>query len=235
MEFLHNMKIPGICIVDKPVYKTLFFKNVQMSTADKRSFDRLISSIRLYAVFQPDTINIPVYKDEIRDYSSVVVLLAALKEEQIPSRLAEIIMHAIPYPMMLFFLYGEKWQLWMTGEHVNPSNPSQMVLENIVHSEWDDEEKAPFVISEARFTNLYDFYTDLLDTFSKYLAVKKGMAHVADGIKARESLVFMEELEKEIDRKRAQLKREDRFARRVSMNVEVQKLKAQLQQMKEGE
>lgn len=61
------------------------------------------------------------------------------------------------------------------------------------------------------------------------------MAHVADGIKARESLVFMEELEKEIDRKRAQLKRENRFARRVSLNVEIQKLKAQLQQMKEGE
>lgn len=45
----------------------------------------------------------------------------------------------------------------------------------------------------------------------------------------------MEELEKEIDRKRAQLKRENRFARRVSLNVEIQKLKAQLQQMKEGE
>lgn len=235
MEFLHNMKIPGTCIVDKPVYKTLFFKNVQMSAADKRSFDSFISTIRLYAAFQPDTINIPVYKDEIRDYSSVVVLLVTVKGKKIPSRLAEVIMHAIPYPMMLFFLYGEKWQLWMTGEHVNPSNPSQMVLENIVHSEWADEEKAPFVISEARFTNLYDFYTDLLDTFSKYLAVKKGMAHVADGIKARESLVFMEELEKEIDRKRAQLKRENRFARRVSLNVEIQKLKAQLQQMKEGE
>lgn len=235
MEFLDNIKIPGTCIVDKPVYKTLFFKNVEMSTADKRSFDSLISSIRLYAVFQPDTINIPVYKDEIRDYSSVVVLLAAVKEEQIPSRLAEIIMHAIPYPMMLFFLYGEKWQLWMTGEHVNPSNPSLMVLENIVYSEWADEEKAPFVISEARFTNLYDFYTDLVDTFSKYLAVKKGMAHVTDGIKARESLAAMEELEKEIDKKRAQLKREDRFARRVSLNVDIQKLKAQLQQMKEGE
>lgn len=235
MEFLHNMKIPGTCIVDKSVYKTLFFKNVQMSAADKRSFDSFISTIRLYAAFQPDTINIPVYKDEIRDYSSVVVLLVTVKGKKIPSRLAEVIMHAIPYPMMLFFLYGEKWQLWMTGEHVNPSNPSQMVLENIVHSEWADEEKAPFVISEARFTNLYDFYTDLLDTFSKYLAVKKGMAHVADGIKARESLVFMEELEKEIDRKRAQLKRENRFARRVSLNVEIQKLKAQLQQMKEGE
>lgn len=235
MEFLDHMKIPGTSIVDKPVYKTLFFKNVQMSAADKRSFDSLISSIRLYAVFQPDTINIPVYKDEIRDYSSVVVLLAAVKEEQIPFRLAEIIMHAIPYPMMLFFLYGEKWQLWMTGEHVNPSNPSQMVLENMVHSEWTDEEKAPFVIPEARFTNLYDFYTDLLDTFSKYLAAQKGMGHVTDGAKARESLAAMEELENEIDRKRAQMKREDRFARRVSLNVEIQKLKARLQQMKEGE
>lgn len=235
MEFLDHMKIPATCIVDKPVYKTLFIKNVQMSAADKRSFDSLISSIRLYAVFQPDTMNIPVYKDEIRDYSSVVVLLAAVKEEQIPSRLAEIIMHAIPYPMMLFFLYGEKWQLWMTGEHVNPSNPSQMVLENMVHSEWTNEEKAPFVIPEARFTNLYDFYTDLLDTFSKYLAAQKGMGHVTDGVKARESLAAMEELEKEIDRKIAQLKREDRFVRRVSLNVEIQKLKARLQQMKEGE
>lgn len=234
MKFLDEMKIPKACIVDKPVYKTLFFQNVQMSAADKRSFDSLISSIRLYAVFQPDTINIPVYKDEIKDYSSVVVLLAAVREEQIPFRLAEIIMHAIPYPMMLFFLYGEKWQLWMASEHVNPSNPVQMVLENMVHSEWMDEEKAFFVISEARFTNLYDFYTDLLDTFSKYLAVQKGMVHVTDGIKARENLVSMEELGKEIDRKRVQLKKEDRFARRVSLNVEIQKLKAQLQQMKEG-
>lgn len=235
MEFLNNMKIPETCIVDKPVYKTLFFKNVQMSAADKRSFDSFISTIRLYAAFQPDTINIPVYKDEIRDYSSVVVLLVTVKGEKIPSRLAEVIMHAIPYPMMLFFLYGEKWQLWMTGEHVNPSNPSQMVLENMVHSEWMNENQAPFAISEVRFTNLYDFYTELLDTFSKYLAAQKGMIHVTDGTEARKFLYSMEELEKEIDRKRVQLKKEDRFARRVSLNVEIQKLKAQLQRMKEGE
>lgn len=173
-------------------------------------------------------IPIQPYRDDTRDYQEVEVLEVVLTKEKGLRRLAEIVMRAIPYPMLLVFRLGEQAQAWMAHQRINLTDQEKVTLEEFVSTAWHPEDD-PFWtaldIRALRFTNFFDFYTDWVDRLSVQNAQEKmKVSEDLTGEKARQLLAQRERVEKEINALRAELKKETQFSRKVELNMRIKKL-----------
>ena len=169
MGFYDVLHIPQPCLVDKTVAKKLFAEAGDLSKADKALLSEAVEKITWKYCLKNEFIPIQPYADEVRDYPEVEVLEVSLTAEKGLRRLAEIVMRAIPYPMLLVFRLGEQVQVWMAHQRLNLADREKVTLEEFISTPWQPED-APFWtaldIRELRFTNFFDFYTDWVDRLS---------------------------------------------------------------------
>ena len=156
------------------------------------------------------------------------MLEVSLTAEKGLRRLAEIVMRAIPYPMLLVFRLGEQVEVWMAHQRLSLADREKVTLEEFVFTSWQPED-APFWaalgIRELRFTNFFDFYTDWVDRLSVQNAQEKmQVSEELTGEEARQLLAQREQMEKEIATLRAELKKETQFSRKVELNMKIKKL-----------
>lgn len=228
MGFYDVLHIPQICLVDKTVAKKLFAEASDLSKADKTLLSEVVEKITWKYCLKNEFIPIQPYADEVRDYPEVEVLEVSLTAEKGLRRLAEIVMRAIPYPMLLVFRLGEQVQIWMAHQRLSLADRDKITLEEFVSTPWYPED-FPFWtaldIRELRFTNFFDFYTDWVDKLSVQNAREK-MQKSEDltGEEARQLLARREQLEKEITALRTELKKETQFSRKVELNMKIKKL-----------
>ncbi len=228
MGFYDALHIPQPCLVDKTVAKKLFSEAGDLSKADKALLSEAVEKITWKYCLKNEFIPIQPYADEVRDYPEVEVLEVSLTAEKGLRRLAEIVMRAIPYPMLLVFRLGEQVQVWMAHQRLSLADREKVTLEEFISTPWQPED-APFWtaldIRELRFTNFFDFYTDWVDRLSVQNAQEK--MQVSEGLtgeKARQLLAQREQVEKEIAALRAELKKETQFSRKVELNMRIKKL-----------
>ena len=228
MGFYDALHIPQPCLVDKTVAKKMFSDNAALSKSDKALLSEVVEKISWKYCLKNEFIPIQPYTDEVRDYPEVEVLEVSLTAEKGLRRLAEIVMRAIPYPMLLVFRLGEQVQVWMAHQRLNLADREKVTLEEFVFTPWQPED-APFWtaldIRELRFTNFFDFYTDWVDRLSVQNAREKmQMSEDLTGEEARQLLAQREQVEKEIAALRAELKKETQFSRKVELNMKIKKL-----------
>ncbi len=228
MGFYDVLHIPQPCLVDKTVAKKLFAEASDLSKADKTLLSEVVEKITWKYCLKNEFIPIQPYTDEMRDYPEVEVLEVSLTVEKGLRRLAEIVMRAIPYPMLLVFRLGDQVQVWMAHQRLSLADREKVTLEEFVFTPWKPED-TPFWtaldIRELRFTNFFDFYTDWVDKLSVQNAREK-MQKSEDltGEEARQLLAQREQVEKEIAALRAELKKETQFSRKVELNMRIKKL-----------
>ena len=228
MGFYDQLQIPAACIVDKTVAKKMFAENSDLSKADKTLLSEAVEKITWKYCLKNELIPIQPYADEARDYPEVEVLEVSLTAEKGLRRLAEIVMRAIPYPMLLVFRLGKQVQVWMAHQRLNLADREKVTLEEFVFTPWQPED-APFWtaldIRELRFTNFFDFYTDWVDRLSVQNAREKmQVSEDLTGEEARQLLAQREQVEKEIAALRAELKKETQFRRKVELNIRIKEL-----------
>ena len=228
MGFYDALHIPQACLVDKAVAKKLFTETLALSKADQTLLSESVAKITWKYCLKNEFIPIQPYRDDTRDYQEVEVLEVSLTKEKGLRRLAEIVMRAIPYPMLLVFRLGERAQVWMAHQRLSLADQEKVTLEEFISTAWYPED-APFWaaldIRELRFTNFFDFYTDWVDRLSVQNAQDK--MQVSDnltGEEARRLLAQREQVEKEIAALRAELKKETQFSRKVELNMRIKKL-----------
>ena len=228
MGFYDALHIPQPCLVDKTVPKKLFVDAGNLSKADKTLLSEAVEKITWKYYLKNEFIPIQPYLDEVRDYPEVEVLEVALTAENGLRRLAEIVMRAIPYPMLLVFRLGEQVQVWMAHQRLSLADQEKVTLEEFISTPWKPEDSSFWTaldIRELRFTNFFDFYTDWVDRLSVCNAHEKmQLAEDLTGEEARQLLAQREQLEKEIAALRAELKKETQFSRKVELNMGIKKL-----------
>jgi len=232
MGFYDALHIPQPCLVDKAVAKKLFSDNGDLSKADKALLSEAVEKITWKYCLKNEFIPIQPYSDEVRDYPEVEVLEVSLTAEKGLRRLAEIVMRAIPYPMLLIFRLREQVQIWMAHQRLNLADREKVTLEEFVSTPWQTED-APFWtaldIRELRFTNFFDFYTDWVDKLSIQNAQDKVQAYDnLTGEEARQLLAQRAQVEKEIATLRTELKKETQFSRKVELNMRIKNLEQKI-------
>lgn len=228
MGFYDALHIPAICLVDKTIAKKMFSEAGDLSKADRTLLSETVEKITWKYCLKPETIPIPSYSDEIRDYPEVEVLEVALCAEKGLRRLAEIIMRAIPYPMLLVFRWEGQVQVWMAHQRLSLADKDKVTLEDFLSTPWQLEDASYWMAldtRELRFTNFFDFYTDWVDRLSVRKVQEKIQAtDELTGEEARQLLAQREQVEKEIAALRGELKKETQFSRKVELNMRIKKL-----------
>ncbi len=228
MDDYSFLNIPDSCFIGNTIYKKLFYENANLSTSDKSLFTDTINKIIWLYCLKPETINIPAYKDEVRDYPEIEVIEVLLHKEYKLNRIAEIIMRTIPYPMLLIFKLEDKIQFYVAHQRTNLSDSSKNTIEEIIATGWLESDSALLTkldIKQMRFTNFYTLYSDIVDAISIYKVSFLIQDHASiTGAKARELSAQIEEIEGQITSLRAKLKKETQFNRKMELNIEIKRL-----------
>ena len=228
MDTYKFLNIPDSCFIGSTIYKKLFYENANLSTSDKSLFTDTINKVVWLYCLKPETINIPAYKDEVREYPEIEVIEVILNKEYGLNRIAEIIMRTIPYPMLLIFKLEDKRQFYVAHQRTNQSDSSKNTIEEFIATGWLTSGSALFDkldIKQMRFTNFYTLYSDIVDAISIYnLSAIMPTDDTVTGAKARELSAKIEEIEGQINSLRAKLKKESQFNRKMELNIEIKRL-----------
>lgn len=230
MKEYKYFNIPEACNVFSTIFKKLFYENADLSTSDKELFSSVVNKITWLYSLKPNTINIKPYKDEVRDYPEIEFLEVIISEDKKVKRIAEIIMRAIPYPMVVIFKLDDKVQLWAAHERINLNDSSLNTIEDFLFTSWLSYDDALFKrldIRKMRFTNYYTLYSDIVDAISIYNAESIiGASTNLPGEKAREILNQVNSIDIEITALRSSIKKETQFNRKVELNIRIKQLEA---------
>lgn len=228
MDMYKCLNIPDSCFIGNTIYKKLFYENADLSTSDKSLFSDTISKITWLYCLKPETINISVYKDEVREYPEVEVIEVLLHKDYKLKRIAEIIMRTIPYPMVLIFKLEGKVKFYVAHQRTNQSDSSKNTIEEFIATDWLESDSALFDkldIKQMRFANFYALYSDIVDAISIYnLSTIMPTDDNITGAEARELSAKIEDIEQEITSLRAKLKKETQFNRKMELNIEIKRL-----------
>ena len=228
MEIYEQMGLPPAARIDRVVAKKQFFDNGNLSSADKKLFDRVEKIYWRYALKTQNTFIQP-FADEERDYPEIEVMEVILREQRQINRLAEVIMRSIPYPMLIFFRSGEKIQLWLGKLRQNQADSSRMTLTETERTEWRKEDDVFWAtlslkkMSTANFCALYEAWFDAVSR--SHLAEVGISSQEISGEAARETVERLKNIELEIASLRSQMKKEFQFNRKMELNTKLQKLK----------
>ena len=237
---LEALDLPAAAMVDKRVPKTLLQEHAAATAADKRQIKAGIEQLLWVAALKPTTIGVAAYRDGLREVVELAVLRLTLREGAKASRLIELVHRAVPYPVLLVGEGGQGLSLSAASKRWSQAEAGQTVLEGeVVAVAWDDAadgERWPafreaLPLGRQPQTHLWELYLGWLDTLRALQAARISgsfaLATTAEhSTQRREALRECTRLEREILRLRSAAAKEKQLARRVELNLELQKLEA---------
>jgi hypothetical protein len=129
---IQALGLPDGCRVDQRVPKKLLLENGAPTAADKRLITEAIEEIQWIAALKPNTIGVPEYRDTLREYLEIAVLVTTLRSIAKPagaSRLAELVHRAVPYPVLLLLIEGQGLTLSLAHKRWAKNEADKVVLD----------------------------------------------------------------------------------------------------------
>lgn len=234
------LDLPTGSRVDQRVPKKLLLANGAPTAADKRIINDGVEELFWLAALKPTTIGVPEYRDDVREYLEIAVLRLILRGTAKATRLVELVHRAVPYPLLLLTVQGERTGLSAAHKRWSQGEAGKTVLEgDIVATEWDTEydgERWPAFrgllgLGKQPRTTLYALYQGWIDTLLALQAARlTGAFSVAANAEhaavRRDALQECLRLDAEIARLRATAAKEKQMARRVALNLELKRVEA---------
>jgi hypothetical protein len=152
-ELVEALRLPASCRVDQRVPKKMLIENGAPTTADKRLLNDAIAEIQWVAALKPNTVGVPDYRDEEREYQEVAVLSIATRgakpvadqgevaeTSDAPAkpvnttRLAQLVQRAVPYPLVLLLATPQGLYLSLAHKRWAQNEVGKVVLDGEVAS-----------------------------------------------------------------------------------------------------
>lgn len=246
-DIILSLGLPDGCRVDQRVPKKLLLENGAPTAADKRLINDGIEEIQWVAALKPNTIGVSDYRDELREYLEIAVLTVTLRATDAKStnavRLAELVHRAVPYPVLLLLMLGQRMTLSLAHKRWAQNEAGKIVLDGGVMSVALPDD-APSETALSAFTQalsltsqpqttLLGLYQGWIDSVQALLAARlTGSFKTADSPEQaaarRQMLVECERLELEATRLRTLAAKEKQLARQVELNLALKRVQAQL-------
>lgn len=243
-DLIAALELPASCRVDQRIPKKLLVDNGAPTAADKRNINEGIEEIQWVATLKPSTIGVPECRDETREYLEIAVLHIALRQDAKIARIAELTHRAVPYPLLLLLTARDQLILSMAHIRWAQNEAGKVVLDGEpVAVTLAGDLPSPGVLSaflqalsitRQPRANLKVLYQGWLDTLTACQAAQ--ITGVFTQSKTEEqassrrtALQDCQRLEAEAARLRNVTAKEKQLARRVEMNIELQRLQRELE------
>jgi hypothetical protein len=249
--FIASLGLPDGCRVDQRVPKKLLLENGAPTAADKRLIADTVEEIQWVAALKPNTIGVPDYRDESREYLEVAVLAVTLRRQSEggkakptnPARLAELVHRAVPYPVLLLLHSEQRLTLSLAHKRWAQNEAGKVVLDGGMVFMSLPEDAPSFAALNAFVqaialthqprSSLFALYQGWMDSAHALLAAKlTGTFKKTDGPEQaaarRHALQECARLEAEAACLRTQAGKEKQLARQVELNLVLKRVLAQL-------
>ena len=239
------LDLPPQAMVNQRVPKKLLVENGAPTAADKRLIQDSIEDLTWVAALKPDTIGVPAYRDDTREYLELAVLTLSLRSAAAP-RLAELVHRAIPYPVLLIVAGAEsagaslsvslahiRWAQREAGRTVMDGAIVQATVPANAIGQAFAEALALFKQPRGHLLDLYQGWIDT--TTALQAAELTGQFTTSPSREAaaarRAALHQCHDLKARIAQLRTQANKEKQLPRQVALNLEIRTAKSELDQL----
>lgn len=238
-EIIVALDLPRTALVGQRVAKKLLIDNGAATAADKRRINDGIDELTWVAALKPNSIGVPSFRDDVREYLEIAVLLLVLRPVAKAARLVELIHRAVPYPVLLVSAQGESIGISMANKRFAQNQAGKIVLDDGVtecalvdHSETPSLLKCLALALQPR-THLFALYQGWLACLEAFRAAQiTGRLELPTDSTSQEArrkaLAEYARLEREIAALRSQTEKEKQVSRRVELNLELKRLTTEL-------
>lgn len=150
--FQRSLNVPSSCVLNKPLYKKMFQEHADLDAKDKKALKDDVNKIRWLYTLKPSTINIAPYSDDLRDYGELAFLHVELSNAKSAERIGQLINRAIPYPLVIFFVFSEKEETVETGEHDAKEHVNEQLAICVADKRINKADKEKWVIEELQLS-----------------------------------------------------------------------------------
>ena len=237
-DFLVALDLPAGTKVERRVPKKLLLENSAPTAADKRHTNGGVEELLWLAALKPNTIGVPAYRDEVREYLEIAVLRMVLRPGAKAARLVELVHRAIPYPVLLLTDSGGTCLLSAAQKRWSQAQAGQTVLDDsVIEADADaGEHQAAFFEGlslkrqpNASMLSLYNGWIHVIVAL-RAARVTGSFTLLRTHEKVEERITAFNEytrLSTEIGRLRAAATREKQIPRQVDLNLEIKRLEAE--------
>lgn len=192
--------------------------------------------IRLLAIINPKNTNIPKFEDDVVRFEEIHFYCIQLNNFKKAVEVYKIFAHVIPYPLVILFTDGEHSR-WVLSTHRKQNQTHLLTMDEI----FEIDETISFsqienYLSFAKMDklNLKSFYTSWIEQLLQIkLQVKYG---IRSNITLENNVLQkLTELDRQIDSLVNLAKREKQMNKRITLQVEANKLKSAKQALIEKE
>jgi len=243
------LSLPSGALVNQRVPKKLLVENGAPTAADKRRINEGIEEIHWLASLKPNTIGVPDYCDDVREYLEIALLAVTLRQDAKAGRLSELIHRAIPYPLFLVLSQGDQTTLSLAHKRRAQNEAGKFVLDGDV-VEVTVSGNAPLSAEVNRLfldamalgnqprANLWLLYQGWIDTLvalqaSQLTGTFTQAATKEAAIARRGAVQKCRGLELQIASLRNAAEKEKQMARLVELNLEIKGLEVELAEAEE--
>ena len=243
-DLIAALELPASCRVDQRIPKKLLVENGAPTAADKRNITEGIEEIQWVSSLKPSSIGVPEYRDESREYLEIAVLYIVLRQDAKAARISELTHRAVPYPILLLLTAQDQLTLSMAHIRWAQNEAGKVVLdgESVVVTLakglptpdiFSAFLQALSIMRQPR-ENLKVLYQSWLNTLLAFQAAQiTGVFAQSETEEQasvrRTALQNCQRLEGEAVRLRNVAAKEKQLARRVEMNIELQRLQRELE------
>lgn len=246
-DLIAALALPADARVDQRVPKKLLLEQGAPTAADKRQIQDGIEDLTWVAALKPNTIGVPAFQDEVREYLEIAVVTTTLRDAAKVMRLTELIHRAIPYPIVLVTAQGDGVNLSLAHKRWSQGEKGAVVIEDVhrtapLRADLLAPNEVAFLaslaLSRLPTRDLYGLYQGWLDRVTALEAATiTGAFAVPDtderAAAQRDSLAAHARLQHDIARLRVQAQREKQLNRRVELNLAIKRLESELTLTKE--
>lgn len=239
-EWIDALGIPDAALVGRRIPKTLLVERGAVASGDKRQIREGLEGLDWVAALKPTNIGVPELRDAVREVLEIAVLVAFFRPGAKAARITELIHRAVPYLVWLVTEQDDAIEISLAHKREAQNEAGKIVLDGtpLVTSlaAHDADTLAAFRASltiaaqpRAHLLALYEGWCARVEALNAAAVTHRfALAASPEAAQARRTaLAEHARLASEIAMLRAQAERETQLARRVELNLALQRLEAE--------
>lgn len=249
MEMNYNdiFQFPNRCLLNKRLTKVFFTKNFDLTSSEKKILNTHVTKMEWVASIKPSNSNIPKFENDLYVFDEIQLMTCKISSaaDKIVKTVAELFQKYIPYPIVLVIENDSHWTLSTSSKRVNQNDRSKRTIERLYISapisveavdKSVEEFKSTLPFPQLNKTNLMTVYQEYVDAMIQLQSYH--LTGVFNGERTHRSnedlehLLRIETIQTELISLKSQLKKETQLNSRVSINMEIQRRKQDIENIK---
>lgn len=211
------LNLPERTLYNKRIPKNKFYEKLKANTKLKDMFVEQVDNIIWKHKLSRETINL----EPTEEVQEIQVFEIYLKQKELSREVLESIDKAIPYPILHVLLYEGEAQLVIAYKQRNQNDENKFIINGYYESEWQPINSISIELIKG--IDLQAVYENIIRSFMPL--IQDSNEELSEVVKKQN---MIEKLKKICRTLEAKIRSEKQFNRKVELNIELQRLKKEL-------